>query len=85
MNFLLDGPAKCSTGEGMFERVSGSRRSLPRKVAWRGQIMRVAALCLAPALALKIDAAPFQKFDPFSLKPVILCAIERSKNDLSSP
>ena len=27
--------------------------------------MRIAAPCLAPALALKIDAAPFQKFDPF--------------------
>ena len=58
MNFLADDPANCSAGQGMSARVQGQR--------WHGQvtsrILRQPAL--APALAVKIDAAPFQKFDP---------------------
>ena len=47
MNFLPDGPANCSAGEGMVEKIPGSRSSLPRKVARPGYIMHIAAPCLS--------------------------------------
>ena len=47
MNFLPDGPANCSAGEGMVERIPGSRSSLPRKVVQPGYIMHIAAPCLS--------------------------------------
>ena len=31
----------------MFERIYGSRSSLPRKLVWQGHIMRIAAPCLS--------------------------------------
>ena len=47
MNFLAAGPTNCSAGGGMFERISGSRSSLSRKLVWQGHIMRIAAPCLS--------------------------------------
>ena len=66
MNFLPDGPANCSAGEGMVEKIPGSRSSLQVTSC----ISRHPAL--APALAVKIDAAPFQKFDPLSQTSYLL-------------
>ena len=58
MNFLAAGPTNCSAGGGMFERISGSRSSLPRKLVWQGHTSCVSRHpALAPALAVKIDAA----------------------------
>ena len=45
--FLPGGPANCSAGEGMVEKIPGSRSSLPRKVARPGYITHIAAPCLS--------------------------------------
>ena len=46
MNFQPDSPANCSAGEGMVERIPGSRSSLPRKVVRPGY-MHITAPCLS--------------------------------------
>ena len=43
MNFLAAGPANCGAGEGMLERIPGSRSSLPRNVVRTRYIMHIAA------------------------------------------
>ena len=47
MNFPAAGPTNRSAGGGMFERIYGSRSSLPRKLVWQGHIMHIAAPCLS--------------------------------------
>ena len=72
MNFLPDGPANCSAGKAWLKRFLGQGAHCQER--WRGQVTSCISRhpALAPALAVKIDAAPFQKFDPLSQTSYLL-------------